>query len=208
MNSHIKEFLQSVDSKTIESKTRWAQTAGDSNFFNECAKKLHSLGVKLVLDIACGKGKFVKICNDKYSIEAYGIDPNLKHSGQNPNLYNGTFESVLVNEKLLGDIQFDCISIQNTLHGKHWKDDELKKLFRFIRKYSKYVVMSPPHISNGGVKLLQLHGFKQIHKFGEFCSKNYAIHRIYEVTDNVLIHENIPILDSLINNYLIRISKK
>ena len=116
----------------------------------------------------------------KYGIEAYGIDPIIEYSGHNSNIYNGTFESILANQKLLEDVKFDCISIQNTLHGKHWKNNELRKLFRFMRKYSKYILISPPHISNGGVKLL--HGFRQIHKFDE-CGKKYAIHRIYKVTN-------------------------
>ena len=63
-----------------------------------------------------------------------------------------------------------------------------------MRKYSKYIVISPPHISNGGVKLL--HGFRQIHKFDE-CGKKYAIHRIYKVTNisSILIHENNLLFD-------------
>ena len=71
MNESINKFLESLSD---EGQIRWATSDGDREFFDKCAKKLRSLAVKSVLDIACGKGEFVNICKS-YDIKAYGISP-------------------------------------------------------------------------------------------------------------------------------------
>jgi hypothetical protein len=174
MNKHIKNFLETIDNGEQTGSLRWKTSKGDSDFFNVCAKHLNSLGVKLVLDMACGKGEFVNICNTYPGIVAYGITPDVDEGDF---FYNGTFESILTNQNLLNDVKFDCISIQNTLHGKSWKDDELIELLNFMKKHSKYIVISKP-INNPNI---ELDGLKEIHKFGGSHSDKTSFHRIYEV---------------------------
>jgi len=175
MNESIKIFLESL---TGEGHNRWRTTTGDREFFDKCAKKLSSLAVKSVLDIACGKGEFVDICKS-YDIKAYGISPFGEDDNPNqPNIYNGTFESVLLNKHLLEGEKFDCISIQNTLHGGEWIDDELIELLNFMKQHSNYIVITDPN-NNPNVKL---DGFKKIYEFDGSHGKKAAFHKIYKVT--------------------------
>jgi|TARA_Y100000310_G_scaffold145122_2_gene144481 SAM-dependent methyltransferase len=176
MNKDIKNFLETNDNEEQTGEIRWKTSKGDDNFFNECAKQLDLLGVKLVLDIACGDGDFVKICNKSYDIKAYGITPGVEGDDF---FYKGTFESILNNQKLLNDTKFDCITIHNTLHGKRWKDDELNELLSFMKQHSKYIVISKPK-QNPDV---ELDGLNEIHKFSGSHSKRSVVHRIYEVTE-------------------------
>ena len=97
MQVYIDEMVtyRNVDDIMIYHCTIWYD---DLSLILWCANKLKSLGVTSVLDIACGCGEFVRICNEKYKLNAYGINPYI---GDGPNLYYGTFESVLSNQKLL-----------------------------------------------------------------------------------------------------------
>ena len=129
----------------------------------------------VILDICCGKGSFVNICIERHGMEAYGIDPSITTKD---NLYKGTIDSVLKNQNLLNDFKFDCISIQNTLHGKHWQNDELISILQFLKKFSKYIVITDP-IKNTDVKLT---GLTNIHSFEGSHKQSSAKHQIYKVS--------------------------
>jgi len=175
MEEHLENFLKSINK---EGGNRWIDSGPDIDFFNICADELNSLKVKTVLDICCGAGDFINICTEKYNMEAYGIDPRVNNPYKN--LYNGTIESVILNQNLLNDFKFDCISIQNTLHGHLWQDEELINIIQFLKKFSKYIVISDP-INNPNIKLS---GLTKIHSFdyshGGVKFKNF-IHKIYKV---------------------------
>ena len=179
MNHIHKTFF---DSLSIEGDIRWKSTNSDVKFFNRCANKLKSLKVKTILDIACGSGEFVDICNSDYEIEAYGISPN---ESEKKYIYHSTFQSVLKNQHLLRKEKFDCISILNTVHGGQWLDNELIQLLNFMKKYSNYIVITDP-INNPNVKL---DGLEKIHSFqGSHGDKLHkprilAFHKIYKVTE-------------------------
>ena len=174
----IKNFLETTSNEN-EGKIRWKTSNGDNDFFDKCANKLQSLGVTSVLDIACGTGEFVKICNNKYKIEAYGITPEREGKPRDSFFYNGTFESILKNQKLLNDVKFDCITIHNTLHGYHWKDSELEELLNFMKEHSKYIVISKPQHN----KKVSLDGLNEIYKFSGSHGGGLTIHLIYEVIE-------------------------
>ena len=95
MKKDVKDFLCKVhtDFKFVKNEIRWKQSNGDVVFFNNCASRLKKLGVKLILDIACGKGQFVKLCNENVKIEAYGIEPL---GNKDPNIYQGVFSLSLI----------------------------------------------------------------------------------------------------------------
>ena len=186
---YISNFLNSLNSDN--SKIRWKASKGDVNFFESCAYELNSLNVKTVLDICCGMGEFVNICTKKYNMHAYGIDPivdclepygidpeTYKSFTENDNLYTGSIESILATHSLLNNFKFDCISIQNTLHGKQWKTSEFNNIFKFLKKYSKYIVISDPaNIPD----FLCLSGIKCLHKFHGSHGRNSVIHKIYKI---------------------------
>tara|TARA_Y100000389_G_scaffold175834_1_gene186893 strand:- start:3758 stop:4285 length:528 start_codon:yes stop_codon:yes gene_type:complete len=172
MDAQLLNFFKSIDSTT--SNVRWKNSGPDLDFFNICADKLNDLRVKTILDICCGNGDFINICTEKYGMKSYGIDPLIT---TNYNLYNGTIDSVLKNQNLLNDFKFDCISIQNTLHGKYWQDNELISILQFLKKFSKYIVITDP-INNPDINLI---GVTKIHSFAGSHGSNSAMHHIYEV---------------------------
>ena len=175
INEQVKIFLESLTSKEAR---RWATSLGDQKFFHKCARTLkRKLKVKTVLDIACGAGQFVDICRWA-KMEAYGINPSVDEESSGY-IYSGTFESALKNQDLLGNEKFDCITIQNTLHGKYWEDDEIRDLLTFMKKHSKYIVISDP-IQNPNV---ELNGLKQIHAFRGSHGNQTVFHKIYEVVE-------------------------
>ena len=148
MDKSLSRFLESIDCNN--SSIRYKDSGGDKTFFNACADKLNELNVITILDICCGKGgPFVDICRTKYNMNAYGIDPRVTTKD---NLYAGTIENVILNQNLLDNFKFDCISIQNTLHGKHWTDDEIIDILKFMKRFSKFIVISDP-INNSNVNL-------------------------------------------------------
>jgi len=171
-----KDLLNFLNSMTCnDSNIRWIDSGPDNVYFNICADKLNDLKVKTILDICCGRGSFVDICIEKHGMEAYGIDPSITTKD---NLYKGTIDSVLKNQNLLNDFKFDCISIQNTLHGKHWQNDELISILQFLKKFSKYIVITDP-IKNADVKLT---GLTNIHSFEGSHKRGSAKHQIYKVS--------------------------
>jgi 2-polyprenyl-3-methyl-5-hydroxy-6-metoxy-1,4-benzoquinol methylase len=181
MKKDIKDFLCKVHSdfqfskKINSNEVRWRQSDGDVVFFNKCASRLKKLGVKLILDMACGGGQFVKICNENYKIETYGIDPLYNEYS---NIYQGTFSSVIDNQKMLGYKSFDCITLHNTLHGKGWKDDEVMNLLNFMMRHSKYIVISDP-IQNPNVTIPK--EITQVHLFDKSHGGKTVLHKIYGV---------------------------
>tara|TARA_S200000501_G_scaffold1301_1_gene1098 strand:+ start:4895 stop:5464 length:570 start_codon:yes stop_codon:yes gene_type:complete len=188
MKKDVKDFLCKVhsDFEFTKNQIRWKQSYGDVVFFNKCVSRLKKLGVKLILDIACGEGQFVKLCNENYKIEAYGIDPL---GNKDSNIYQGTFNGVINNQKLLGHKSFDCITLHNTLHGKGFKDDKVMNLLNFMMKHGKYIVISDP-IQNPNVtipkELTQVHLFDKSHGGknvfpGKIVFSKTVSHKIYKV---------------------------
>ena len=172
MNEHLSNFLKSI--VNTKSTIRWKNSGPDIDHFTICADKLNDLKVKTVLDICCGDGDFVNICTKRHGMEAYGIDPIITTKN---NFYKGTIDSVLKNQNLLNSFKFDCISIQNTLHGKQWQDEELINIIQFLKKFSKYIVISDP-INNTNIKLT---GLTKIHSFEGSHKRKLAKHQIYKV---------------------------
>ena len=177
----IKTFLKAVDTDPKEGHVRWGNSRGDNNFFLTCAERLKALGVKSVLDIGCGAGSFVVICIKNYFMKAYGVTPmgNFRKSENRPSntdfFYNGTVETILRNQELLANVKFDCITIHNTLHGKGWEDGELNDLIHFMKKHSKYIVISKP-LNNPKVSLSGLR------EMVAFDSSHGGVHHfLYEV---------------------------
>jgi precorrin-6B methylase 2 len=173
MDESLSRFLESINS--TDSSIRYKDSGGDETFFNACADKLNELNVKTILDICCGtSGQFVEICTTKYNMNAYGIDPRTTTKN---NLYTGTIENVISNQNLLDNFKFDCISIQNTLHGKHWTDDEIIDILKFMKRFSKFIVITDP-IHNLNVNL---NGFTESHVFDGSHWNGTVIHKIYKV---------------------------
>ena len=169
----MKDFLSKVhDEKIDKSHVRWKKSPDDLDFFNEVITKLKELNVKNLLDLACGDGNLIKKC--RYSnIEAYGIDPL---DNKDSNIYQGTFSSVIDNQGFLKDVKIDCISITNTLHGKNHVEDELQKIFDFLKKYSKYIIISHPF----GFDYL-LEGLTLKHEFKPSHGGKTVFHKLYKV---------------------------
>ena len=173
MNEDLSNFLKSITS--TEDSIRWKKSDPDLDYFEICANKLNDLKVKTILDLCCGDGDFVNICTKKYGMEAYGVDPLIITKN---NFYKGTIDNVLKNQNLLNNFKFDCISIQNTLHGKNWTNKEIVDIIQFLKKFAKYIVISDP-INNPNINW-HMHQTK-IHSFEGSHGNKLAYHQIYKV---------------------------
>jgi len=164
-NQNITNWLETLTTNISKQDVRWKISNDDIDFFNSCLLTLKEFNVTNVLDIACGAGNFVNICN-KNGITAYGVDPQ---PNANENIFLGTFNDIIINQDKLNGFVFDCISIHNTLHGKYHIQEELTQLFKFLKMHAKYIIIShPPEIGNllDGLDLLidfdGSHGFKSV----------------------------------------------
>lgn len=173
MNLNVKNFLNLVSSVSISANDiRWKITNDDIDFFNECLKILLEYKINTVLDISCGSGKFVNICNNN-GIHAYGVDPI---PNNNENIYLGTFSSIINSQDSLNEYEFDCICVHNTLHGKYHNLQELDLLFKFFKKHTKYLIISDPIIDNKFIQDLEL-----MHVFQGSHSNRSVIHKFYKI---------------------------
>lgn len=173
MNTNILRFLSSLEAYNVPREDiRWKISHDDVDFFTECLSILKKYNIRSVLDISCGIGNFVKICNIN-NIEAYGIDPI---DNTYENIYRGTYASIINCQHELHTYKFDCICVHNTLHGKYHKVEELTELFLFFKMYAKYIIISDPIIDDSLVSQLQLE-----HVFNGSHGNKSAIHKLYKI---------------------------
>lgn len=170
--NNITCWLETLTTNISPHDVRWKISNDDIDFFNSCVVTLQDLGVTNVLDVACGTGNFVNICN-RNGITAYGIDPRMN---ENENIYLGTFNDIIVNQDKLNGFVFDCISIHNTLHGKYHTQEELVKLFKFLKTNAKYIIISHP-IELGNL----LDGLELIFEFDGSHGAKSVFHKLYKV---------------------------
>lgn len=174
MNKYVNDFLNNIGDINT-SDIRWRISNDDIDFFNECIDVLKLHNIKTVLDISCGKGQFVSLCNQN-NIESYGIDPisnNSKH------VFVGTYDSIINNSNLLSGYKFDCITVHNTLHGKHHDVLELEKLFNFLKHHTKYIIISNPIEYQGYFKFTKL-----IYEFNPSHADKSVFHKLYQIIHN------------------------
>lgn len=168
---NIFDFLKTCELSWEASEIRWRISKDDSIFFNKCVEILLEYEVSNLLDISCGLGNFVKLCNSS-GIKAYGIDPV---KNENENIYLGTFSSIIKSQEKLNKQKFDCITIHNTLHGKYHSCEELFELFQFLKNHCRYLVISDP--SCPGL----LDGLEMIYAFDGSHADKSVIHKLYKI---------------------------
>ena len=151
---------------------RWKTSDGDMDFFRVCMNKLREYPIKTILDVACGKGEFVAICN-REGLDAWGIDP----SNKGYRICKGTFESLIRTESFP---IMDCITVHNTLHGKYHIREEIQGLFDFFQEHTKYVVISEPNYKELGLPRLT-RGFMLLHTFKGSHDDKGVIHKLYKI---------------------------
>lgn len=174
MNTNILRFLSSLEAyKVPREDIRWKISNDDNNFFNECVSILQKNNISSVLDISCGLGNFVKMCNQQ-DLQAIGIDPI---PNDDKNIYLGTYDIIIRCQDELKDYRFDCICVHNTLHGKYHNIQELSMLFSFFKNHAKYLIISDPVIDNTFVQGLEL-----IHTFKGSHGNKSVIHKFYKVS--------------------------
>ncbi len=171
----IQDFLSSQSKDINASDTRWDVSDDDISFFSNCIEVFKSNGVVSLLDIGTGRGNLVKMCNQA-DITAYGVDPVLFE--ESPFLYMGNMTTVIGNEHLLNTEKFSCISCVNFLHGANHRDEEIEKLFGFIKRRAMFTLITIPKISDE-VREKCMSGLSLIHSFDR--SHGGAYHYFYKV---------------------------
>lgn len=151
---------------------RWGISKGDNDFFESCKNKLKEYPIKTLLDIGCGKGEFIRMCN-KEKFEAFGIDPIT----EGENIYKGTFNS-LINAKFIPNV--DCVTIHNILHGKGHSKETIQGLFNFFKKHSKYIVISEPKFKKLNLPILT-NEFELLYVFLGSHGKKSVVHKLYKI---------------------------
>ena len=173
MMLELNKFFESVSkNKPTKEVISCRITKDYINFFNQVIDKLKELNITTILDIACGKGNLVKMCRSE-GINSYGIDPIIN---TDPNIYQGTFSGVINNQKILENYKIDCITVINTLHGKHHNSLELEQLFKFLKSRAKYIIITHP------IRLENLiEGLKLVHEFEGSHGDKSAFHKMYKI---------------------------
>jgi len=194
-----KQFIKRLDAyknaETVTADIKWLETKQDLDYFDICADKLLDLGVGSVLDLACGKAQFLKKTMER-GISSFGIEPRIIDGngiGKEPYVARASFESLI--EYAKSDTEhipiFDCIVINNTMHGMQKKsniDLLIQDLFNFFIKYTNYIVITEPQWSTWGdnqnhfKKKCQFpEKFELIHEFKGSHGGKTAFHNIYKV---------------------------
>jgi hypothetical protein len=171
----IQDFLSSLCKDVNASDTRWDVSNDDISFFSNCVEVFKSNGVVSLLDIGTGRGNLVKMCNQA-NISAHGVDPVLFE--ESPFLYRGNMATVIDNEHLLKAEKFSCISCVNFLHGANHRDEEIEKLFGFIKRRAEFTLITIPKVSEE-VHAKCMSGLSLIHSFGR--SHGGAYHHFYKI---------------------------
>ena len=101
---------------------------------------------------------------------------------KNSNIYAGTYDSIIKHQELLNNYKFDCITVHNTLHGNNHDYEELINLFKFFKKYCKYLIITNP-VSKNILK--------------KFKTSDARFHRmfIHEIDNNLLTDDPFKLIN-------------
>ena len=178
IDNRVFNFLTSLSSSYSMGEKRWDTSADDMKFFNSCVSSFKEHGITSLLDIGTGLGNLVKIAHES-SIDSYGVDPVLFE--RHPRLFSGTMGSVIKNQGLLQDYKFSCISCVNFLHRLNHNDEEVLDLFSFMKKFSDFVLITQPRVSDSSLKVC-MEGLVVVKTFER--SHGGAYHTLYKVANH------------------------
>lgn len=196
MSISHEQFIKIINvykTSTVSTDIKWRKTSPDFEHFDKCTDKLLDLGIGSVMDLGCGDGGFI-IKTMERGISSFGIEPRSNEDGINkePYIARASFESVIEYAKQYPENIpiFDCIVINNTMHGMQKKsglDLTVQGLFNFFIKYANYIVITEPQWAtwdDSGKDLKKKcqfpDKFELIHEFEGSYGGN-AFHKLYKV---------------------------
>lgn len=153
-DEHITQYYES---NAYGNVTRW-------QFFVTSIELLKVLNIGSMIDIGSANNHFVYLAK-KAGVDAYGIEPRKRVLESSTKVFERefgadrkygfvgtikTFADYVLRPEV--DLQVDCVSVMNFLHGDGHKPEEITNLYKAFTECAKYVLISEPRWGELGLE--------------------------------------------------------